>query len=173
MNVEFAKAIDLQGGGYGLAMLSRFPIKEVKTHKLPGKAGQEARIVMRATVVPDEGEAITFLNTDLQHDDGATRERQVATINELFGNEDGPLILAGDFNAEPNSEPVKALAKRWTFVTEPGGKGLLTSPSDTPTEQIDYVLFRGKFKAVEVKVIDEKIASDHRPVLAVVRRGEK
>ena len=38
-----------------------------------------------------------------------------------------------------------------------------------PKQQIDYVLFRrGKFKVVEAKVIEEKVASDHRPVLAVL-----
>src|SRR3954466_7463152 len=42
LHAEFGKAIDLQGGGYGLATLSRFPLKGVKTDALPGKAGQEA-----------------------------------------------------------------------------------------------------------------------------------
>jgi endonuclease/exonuclease/phosphatase family metal-dependent hydrolase len=168
MNVEFGKAIDLQGGGYGLAILSRFPLKGVKTHNLPGKEKQEARIVMQATVEPGGAPAITFLNTHLQHDDGETRERQVARIDELFGKAEGTFILTGDLNAAPGSAPIKALAKNWTFATEPGGKGLLTIPSDAPKQQIDYVLFRGKFKVVEAKVIEEKIASDHRPVLAVL-----
>ena len=39
-----------------------------------------------------------------------------------------------------------------------------------PAAQIDYVLCRpGKrFRVVESKVIDEAVASDHRPVFAVV-----
>jgi endonuclease/exonuclease/phosphatase family metal-dependent hydrolase len=168
MNVEFGKAIDLQGGGYGLAVLSRFPLKGAKTHRLPGKEKQEARIVMQVTVEPAGSPAITFLNTHLQHDDVETREKQVAKIDELFGTSDGAVILTGDLNAAPRSGPVTALAKNWAFATEPGGKGLLTIPSDAPKQQIDYVLFRGKFKVVEAKVIEEKIASDHRPVLALL-----
>ena len=39
-----------------------------------------------------------------------------------------------------------------------------------PKRQIDYVLFRpaGRFKVAEARVIEEKVASDHRPVLAVL-----
>lgn len=170
MKAEFAKAIDLQGGAYGLAVLSRFPLKDVKIHKLPGKEKQEARIVMQVTVEPGGFPAFTLLNTHLQHDDGETREKQVGKIDELFGKAEGTLILTGDLNAAPDSAPIKALAKTWSFATEPGGKGLLTIPSNVPKQQIDYVLYwpSGRFKVVETKVIEEKVASDHRPVLAVL-----
>lgn len=176
LNVEFGKAIDLQGGGYGLAVLSRFPLKGVKVHALPGKEKQEARIVLQATVEPGGGfPAITFLNAHLQHDDGPTREKQVAKIDELFGTAEGAFILAGDLNAAPGSAPIRALTKNWAFATEPGGKGLLTIPLDVPKQQIDYVLFRpaDKFKVAEAKVIEEKVASDHRPVLTVVEWVER
>lgn len=170
MNAEFARAIDFQGGAYGLAILSKFPLKDVKSHKLPGKPKQEGRIVLHATVEPNGIPAVTLLNTHLQHDDGETREMQVARVEELFGKIDGPLILAGDLNATPDSKPIKVLAKNWSFATELGNRGLLTYPSDAPKLQIDYVLFRpaGRFKVAEVKVIEEKVASDHRPVLAVL-----
>jgi endonuclease/exonuclease/phosphatase family metal-dependent hydrolase len=48
----------------------------------------------------------------------------------------------------------------------------LTSPSGVPRSQIDYILYRPlkSFRVMEALVIDEKVASDHRPVLAVLRR---
>src|SRR5688500_13705317 len=92
LHVAFAKAIDLQGGEYGQAVLSRFPIRSVKTHVLPGKAGQETRIVIE-TRVESGGRPLTFLGTHFQHDDPETRERQAAKVNELFGRSDGPVIL--------------------------------------------------------------------------------
>lgn len=171
LHAEFGKAIDLQGGGYGLAILSRFPLKDVKTDPLPGKAGQEARVVMRATVQPGGGwPAVTVLNTHFQHDDGPTREAQAAKLNDLFGAAEGVFVLAGDLNATPASPPVRALQKHWSFATEPGGKGLLTIPAEAPRQQIDYVLYRpaAAFRAAEARVIDEPVASDHRPVLAVL-----
>jgi endonuclease/exonuclease/phosphatase family metal-dependent hydrolase len=43
-------------------------------------------------------------------------------------------------------------------------------PVGKPILQIDYVLFRpsGRWKAIDTQVIDEAIASDHRPILAVL-----
>lgn len=174
LHAAFGKAIDLQGGGYGLAILSRFPLAGVKTDPLPGKAGQEARIVMRAAVEPGDGwPTVTVLNTHFQHDDGPTREAQAAKLNELFGAAEGAFVLGGDLNAAPGSAPIRALQKHWSFATEPGGKGLLTIPSDVPREQIDYVLYRpaAAFRVTESRVIDEPVASDHRPVLAVLMRS--
>jgi endonuclease/exonuclease/phosphatase family metal-dependent hydrolase len=170
MHVEFAKAIDFQGGAYGLAVLSRFPIKSSKVNPLPGKKGQEARIVQEVRVEPGSGlPGLTFLNTHFQHDDAATRTEQAAKVNELFAKADGALILAGDLNATPESEAMTSLAKAWTPAT-PFDRGLKTFPADSPKHQIDYVLFRpaDRFRVVEAKVLEEKVASDHRPVLAVL-----
>ena len=167
---EFAKAIDYQGGGYGQAILSRWPLKAVKVHTLPGKKGQETRIAVEAKVEPGGGRpALTFVGTHFQHDDPAIREEQAARINELFGSADGPIILAGDLNATPDSKPMKLIAEKWTFATAPD-RGLLTIPAETPRRQIDYVLYRpaGRFRVIEAKVIAEPVASDHRPVLAVL-----
>ncbi|HVK09665.1 MAG TPA: endonuclease/exonuclease/phosphatase family protein [Gemmataceae bacterium] len=169
LHVEFGKAIDLQGGAYGLATLSRYPLHGARVHPLPGKKGQEARIVLEARVEVGAGRAITFLNTHFQHDDAATRAEQAAKVSDLFAGADGPVVLAGDLNATPESEPMKALAKHWTPAT-PFDRGLKTIPAGAPKSQIDYVLVRpaGRFKVVEATVIEEKVASDHRPVLAVL-----
>lgn len=96
LSAEFGKAIDLQGGAYGLAVLSRFPLKGAKVHALPGKEKQEARIVLQVTAEPGGSfPAVTFLNTHLQHDDGPTREKQVAKIDELFGTAAGAIHPRG------------------------------------------------------------------------------
>jgi endonuclease/exonuclease/phosphatase family metal-dependent hydrolase len=46
---------------------------------------------------------------------------------------------------------------------------LHTFPSDKPVRQIDYVITRPVqlWKPIEMRVIDEAIASDHRPLLTV------
>jgi endonuclease/exonuclease/phosphatase family metal-dependent hydrolase len=51
-------------------------------------------------------------------------------------------------------------------------KRLLTFPSGEPTKWIDYVLVRPaeRWEVVEVRVIEERVASDHRPLLAVLRK---
>ncbi len=170
MQVAFGRAIDLQGGEYGQAILSRVELTSVKVHPLPAKQGQETRIVLEAHLDLGEGfPALTVLGTHFQHDNAATREEQAGKVNELFGRLAGPTLLAGDLNATPDSPPLKALGQRWAVATMFGEK-FITIPSDVPKQQIDFVLFRpaNRFKVVEMKVIEEKVASDHRPVLAVL-----
>jgi len=49
-----------------------------------------------------------------------------------------------------------------------------TFPADHPEREIDFVLYRPpeRLRLIEYRVVDERVASDHRPVLAtfVVRR---
>jgi endonuclease/exonuclease/phosphatase family metal-dependent hydrolase len=47
---------------------------------------------------------------------------------------------------------------------------MATIPVKNPIQQIDFILVRPSegWKSVETKVLDEEIASDHRPFLAVV-----
>jgi endonuclease/exonuclease/phosphatase family metal-dependent hydrolase len=44
-------------------------------------------------------------------------------------------------------------------------------PSKEPTSRIDYIFFRkgDPFEPVEARVVPEAMASDHRPVFAVLR----
>jgi endonuclease/exonuclease/phosphatase (EEP) superfamily protein YafD len=79
-----------------------------------------------------------------------------------------PAILAGDMNAVPDSKPVAALSRVWTAVQ--GAAPLLTSPAATPRRQIDYIFVRpaNRWRVVEIRVLDEAVASDHRPLFAVV-----
>jgi endonuclease/exonuclease/phosphatase family metal-dependent hydrolase len=166
LHVAFGKAIDFGGGEYGLAVLSRFSIKAAKVHPLPGRKGQEARIVLATRVEPGGGlPPVDFLCTHFQHDDPETRAKQAAKVNELFGTAAGPLILAGDLNAVPDSEPIRTIGTAWMSAT----------PAGAPRSQIDYVLFRPAklLKVVEAKVIEETVASDHSPVLAVLEWSGK
>ena len=47
---------------------------------------------------------------------------------------------------------------------------LATIPVTSPNRQIDFIMFqpRERWKVVEVKVLDEAVASDHRAILAVL-----
>jgi endonuclease/exonuclease/phosphatase family metal-dependent hydrolase len=167
LHAKFGKAIDFQGGGYGQAVLSRFPIREATVHPLPGMPGRETRIALEARLTID-GRDLSFVTTHLDHQLAAERERQVAKLNELFAAADRPVILAGDLNATPDSKAFAALAAKWADAT--AGRGLLTIPVEKPAEQIDHVLFRpaGRFRVAGAAVLGEPVASDHRPVLVVL-----
>jgi endonuclease/exonuclease/phosphatase family metal-dependent hydrolase len=167
---RFCKQIDYDGGEYGQFILSRFPISSPTVHNLPGQPNREQRIAgeVRATV---GGREIAFVTTHLNHQSEDNRRQQAEKLNELFGTAAHPVILAGDLNANPDSQPLAILSKAWAVATS--DKALLTYPSAKPAKQIDYVLVRpgDRFRVVETKVIEEAVASDHRPVLAVLEVG--
>jgi endonuclease/exonuclease/phosphatase family metal-dependent hydrolase len=183
MHTAFGKARDYQGGDYGQALLSRFPVENFRVHALPGDPASERRIALSATVRPwGRGPAVRFVGTHLHHlPDEANRLQQAAELNRLFAGaeDDTATILAGDLNAEPASETMGMLLARWWDAAaraegispEEMGARQLTYPSNEPRKRIDYVLVRptgGAWRVLSTRVITETVASDHSPVLAVV-----
>jgi endonuclease/exonuclease/phosphatase family metal-dependent hydrolase len=171
MHATFGKAIDFEGGGYGQAVLSRVSMGKGTVHTLPGEPDREQRIAFAVPLTLD-GREVTFATTHLHHISDDFRQKQAAKLNEVFADSKTPVIVAGDLNANPDSKPLALLTPKWTVST---GKDLFTYPSQKPTKQIDYVLFRpeASLKIVDVKVIDEAVASDHRPILAVLEWAAK
>ena len=84
LHVAFGKAMDYDGGQYGNAVLSRWPIRTARSHALPTAEGHEPRCVLEVTVQPDTGPAVTFLSTHLDHKDGQVRLRQADRIAALL-----------------------------------------------------------------------------------------
>lgn len=163
MNVVFGKTIDHQGGEYGIAILSRFPIKEHQMTQLPEQEDLEERGVLSTTIEIGEKTSLRFLCTHFCHKSEKRRVLQAKKINELFAGDDIPSILCGDMNAEPHSPSLDILYQSWEDATD----ATSTFPGD---RKIDYILYRPKksFKVVETKVIDDKITSDHSPVLSIL-----
>lgn len=172
LHAVFGKAMDYQGGAYGLAFLSRWPVTDRRTHALPADTGVEPRAVLETrTQLGESGPEITFLVTHLDHKaDPKQRTNQIAKLRELFpaGSDERPMILAGDFNAKPDSAVVKTLLTEWADSAD--GKQFLTIPAGAPRSKIDYIFYRpaSRWRVTETRALEEPIASDHRPVLAVL-----
>jgi len=168
LHAYFAKAMDYQGGAYGQLLLSRHELTDTKTHMLPpAEPGVEPRIMAEAHVKIGDT-TIAFFGTHLDHQNDARRTKQAEEITRITADtKDDLMLLAGDLNARPDSKPISILTK--TFTDPSAGKNLLTIPAEKPKYQIDYVLYRpkDKLRATEVQVLNEPVASDHRPVLAV------
>ncbi len=170
MNVVFGANIELQGGHYGNAVLSRFPITRHKNHLLPNVDASEQRGVIEAEItLPKSNHSIRLLATHLDYRaDERERLASAKFINELIArNPQQPALLAGDLNATPDSETLQLFGTKWTRVNE---KPMATVPVNQPTKQIDFILHRpaNRWKVVEFKVLDEAVASDHRAIFAVL-----
>ena len=161
LNYRFGRAIDFDSGQYGLAILSRFEIRDVSNTPLKTQPGSEPRIALAAHIRPDAGpREIIFVDTHLCHRNEQVRTMQTTQLNEFADSEgDAPVILSGDFNARPASEPMNVLLESdWLDAV-------------APQSRIDYVLLRrgDPWKIIDVRVIDEPVASDHDPVLVTLQ----
>jgi endonuclease/exonuclease/phosphatase family metal-dependent hydrolase len=164
----FGKAIDHQGGEYGQAILSRWPISHHLVRNLPQKPGREQRIALFA-VIDSPVLGLTFTTTHLDHQMEDIRVEQARALNDFFEKNQSALgILAGDFNATPQSETMSIVLKDWTDFAGP--EGVPTIPAGKPSKRIDYILVRprDRWKVVRSEVLNEPVASDHRPVLSVL-----
>ncbi|MBA3887153.1 MAG: hypothetical protein H0X67_15695 [Acidobacteria bacterium] len=79
--------------------------------------------------------------------------------------------LLGDFNDLPESRTLALFRSRAGEAVKPE-PGRFTFPADEPRREIEYVFFApaAAWRARDVRVVDERVASDHRPVLAVLDR---
>lgn len=157
----FGKAIDFQGGGYGVGILGQE--KPLQTRQIPLPGREEKRTLL---VVEYEKFFFGCTHWSLNRED---RIQSAEILCREVKNLSKPVILAGDFNAEPASDEMARLRKDWLCVSPTEG----TWPADAPRKTIDYIwIFLPKGNSLEIvesQVWNEKVASDHRPVLAEIK----
>ena len=165
----FGRAMEYDGGEYGEGILSRFSFKETRNNPLPHSPRNEPRAALEILVELPSGDEIVFIGTHLDHTRNQTdRIAQAKRLNRLFKRNKMPSILAGDLNATPESEPMRIFFRFWTDASARDPQP--TFPSSSPRRRIDYVLFRpaSRWRVLESRVIEEKVASDHYPLLVVL-----
>lgn len=170
MKAFFGRAIDHQGGYYGVAILFRYPLMETSVTPLPEDAApaSEDRVLATAKVKLPGGMVIRFGSTHLDVVSPENREQQVKAINAIAAKETTPFIVAGDFNAVHGSGAILELDKHFTRTCL--NDCVPTIPVDKPDRAIDFIAFskEAPFRVVSQKVIPERYASDHLPVVATL-----
>lgn len=165
----FAKAIDHEGGDYGVAILSKFPLDDINTYRLPMDSATkgEPRVLAVAIATLPGGKKIRVASTHLDAQKApVNRLLQIKAIDSIAASESLPFIIAGDFNAEENSEVIKTLDKGFTRTCASCAP---TIPVINPKKAIDFIAYKSA-KVLSVKshqVVEETYASDHLPVGAV------
>ena len=164
MYASYAPAIDFQGGKYGIGILSREEPLAIHRYAMPGR---EER---RALLVAEFAEYI-FCCSHFS----LTEEDRLASIDIIkqiaasyAGNK--PFFFAGDLNAKPESQEMKALAEDFILLNDTKQP---TFPSPEPTITIDYIAAwkhgNSHFANLDAQVINEPVASDHRPLTVQLR----
>jgi endonuclease/exonuclease/phosphatase family metal-dependent hydrolase len=173
LNHAFGRFMDFQGGAYGMAILTRFPIESSREVRLPD--GNEPRVALAVEVRLPDDRRLTIVNVhfDWVRDDGF-RFAQASALTTYLDALTIPYILLGDFNDGPESRTLGLFKARATEAAKPPDDRF-TFSSTEPEREIDFIFYApaSAFTAREVRVIDEPVASDHRPVLAVLGRGNR
>lgn len=162
MYYTYAPSISYQGGKYGLGILSKKRPLSYQNLTLPGR--EESRTLLIAEF---EDFIIFATHLSLNAED---RQTSINIINEQATLFQKPVFLAGDLNAKPDTEEIKSLSADWKIISNTKSP---TYPADKPSITIDYIAgytANGETYAVyQSRVIDETVASDHRPLFADVR----
>jgi endonuclease/exonuclease/phosphatase family metal-dependent hydrolase len=166
----FGKFMDFQGGAYGMAILTKYPIESSSEVRLP--EGNEPRVALSVRVTLPDKQLLSIVNVhfDWVRDD-SFRFAQAQALTKHLDALTTPYILLGDFNDVPESRTLALFRSRTGEAAKPK-EDRLTFSSTEPSKEIDYIFFApaSRWQAREVRVINEPVASDHRPVLAVLGR---
>ncbi|MFG0262340.1 MAG: endonuclease/exonuclease/phosphatase family protein [Novipirellula sp. JB048] len=147
---------------------SRHPIEHVTSVPLP--AGREPRVALAVRVRMPSGDPLMIVNLhfDWIGDDRA-RFAQATQLAKYLDKLEMPLILLGDFNDRPGSRTLDLLGQDKLEAKKPASDRFTFSSTD-PRSEIDFIFAAppAVWKVRSTAVIDEPLASDHRPVLAEI-----
>nr|WP_084454638.1 endonuclease/exonuclease/phosphatase family protein [Algoriphagus terrigena] len=164
----FSKGIDYQGGAYGTAILSKFPLSEQETIQLPEAPDTEQRTLSLVTATLPDGRKIRFANTHLDFTADENALAQAKVITEKLKDERLPVFVVGDFNVVKESQTMQHLNQYFTSTCETNC--MPTIPADVPKKTLDFILFSNN-QDITVRaheVLNRPTASNHRPVWARV-----
>lgn len=169
MHHAFGAFFPYQGGEYGMAILSRFPILREHTLRLPD--GNEPRVALFAELETPSGERLLVVNVHFDWvADDSLRFRQVQALGAVLDTVSLPTILLGDFNDVPGSRTIRRWASSFEALAKPAADRF-TFPSTGPTKEIDHIMLTpaAAWEGRSALVVGDSLTSDHRAVVARVR----
>lgn len=161
MRHVFGKAARVGGiGAYGNAVLVRGAIARSRLVALPRTAGRRAE--PRAVIVAETSLGVTVVATHLSIHRPEVFD-QLEAVCGLVREVEGPVVVLGDFNLEPD-EVVGPLEAAGLTVAASGP----TFPATSPRIRIDYVAAGGGLAPAGPAAVVETSSSDHRALIAEV-----
>jgi endonuclease/exonuclease/phosphatase family metal-dependent hydrolase len=172
MTCVFSNNFHFQGGEYGNAVLTRFPVpRRDNTHYKMLRPGEQRGLLQ--LVLGVNGRQLLFMNTHMDYRPDDTERlsnaEEIKQVTKRYGHL--PAILCGDFNDTPGSRVHRAMKEQfqdcWEFAGESDG---FTYSSDKPRKRIDYAFISKGSPLVPVKAwVPQSDASDHLALVVEFR----
>jgi endonuclease/exonuclease/phosphatase (EEP) superfamily protein YafD len=150
---------------FGIGLLSRWPLRDVREVAGPGDIPQ-----LHALVDTPDGVVEVIALHPMPPVDARWHDLRNRTFAAVAPRGPAPALLLGDFNATPWSNAAPLLAAggwRWAGGVRPTWPNVPAAAWGIP---IDAVWAHGPWELVE-HAVGPPIGSDHRPVLAALRRA--
>lgn len=159
-------------GTFGIALLSKYPISNMKTYYMYSEGEQAATIEAQIIIQSKTYNVFVTHFGELEYD----KEKQAEKMVELTSGKSN-VILLGDFNFEPWSLQYNitttVLVDAWLAVWPTGiddtGYNGLTFNWANPHSRIDYIFVSSDLSLTDCRVITEAHSSDHMPVTASIQ----
>jgi endonuclease/exonuclease/phosphatase family metal-dependent hydrolase len=167
MTGVFSNNFHFQGGQYGNAILTRFPVLDRKnTHYLMLNTNEQRGVLQ--LVLDAHGKKVLIMDTHIDYrPQDEERLLNVAELRQIVASTKLPVIICGDFNSTPESRPHQLMSRFVSDAWELSGKGPgFSFPSGRPDRRIDYIWISTNSIAPVNIWVPVTEASDHCPVVA-------
>ncbi len=167
MHYAFVRHFAFEGGSYGQALLSKYPISNVVNHRLPivSDLRRETRAFLIAEITISSTAKWLVGVAHLDYRNADSRANQAIQIRQIFKSSETPGIVLGDMNANPDSRVI-AILREYFIDTQPDD--FFTFPAIDPNKKIDYIFVDSTaIEIIKTEVIPVHY-SDHRPVYTAI-----
>lgn len=173
----FQKAMDFDSGEYGIAFISRYDVKNIYIHQLPGSSKEKRQVLAARLNTQKFKNKILIVNTHLDNSLDNKNEELADLFAAIEGFKGDVKFLCGDFNLLPTTEYYAKIRKDWNdsyFEGRDLENKKNSENRELETARIDYVMVK---KGADYKVKksfyinddsrDWTKLSDHLPYMAV------
>lgn len=164
MHYAFLRHFAYDGGAYGLGILSKYPISYQKNGTITSMKNGEKRTlaILGASIALPDDKKVHFATVHFALDQPTRMIQAQETLAFLKG--EVPVILTGDFNANPGTAEMDLLSQQYNMADESLGN---TYPTLNPIKKIDFIWTSKKnlelVRNIHIPIIHW---SDHLPIEA-------
>lgn len=167
----FSKAIDFNGGEYGIGTASKYLLEESKTVPVDSTGAKEQRVYQRSLLTKG-GRTIAFYNTHLSWETWAIRSKQFEELKTALQNETAEyIIVTGDFNADQQHSEFYTFLEEVDMVNGYQGKWYDTFNGVDATmkvNSVDNILLSRNLEIEDITMVETNL-SDHNLLTAELK----